>query len=188
MMGCTVRGKVPRGARGAALATSFAVVVVMVVCALIGFYIGRNVLGARYVKLGAARVETRPLVPMAPRAPVEPPLVEEPQSVIEPAQPELEPARSRPRSSRPAATRPAAAPAAAKTVTLQLGSYLKPENAKAMVQDLRNRGYSPSVVVEQQGPTTVHKVQMRQLSPERARALARDLEREGYKVGVVEAK
>jgi cell division septation protein DedD len=160
----------------------------MVVCAVIGFYIGRNVLGARYLKLAATRVETRPLVPMAPRAPIEPPLVEEPQSAIEPAQPTPEPELPPDRSSRRAARRPAAAPAPAKTVTLQLGSYLKPENAKAMVQDLRNRGYSPSVVVEKQGPSTVHKVQMRQLSPEGARALASELKREGYQVGVLEGK
>jgi len=187
MNGPGVARKARAGARGSALTTAFAVVAVILGCALVGFYIGRNILGQQYVKLGAARVRPQPWLPLAPGSPEEPPLVEQPQSVIEPAEEPTAPPRS-PRSVKAPAKRSVAPPTGPNTVTLQLGSYLKPENAEAMVRDLRNRGYSPTVVVEKQGPSTVHKVQMPRLSPEQARSLASDLKREGYQVGVVEGK
>lgn len=170
----------PGRAGGGTSAVVLAVLVVTVTCALGGFYIGRYVLGEQYLKMGAARIQQRPAPYVPPSRPVAPPVVEEPESVIEPAEQAPLPQRPEPEATAP--------PTAERdtTVTLQLGAFLKVENARALVRDLRNRGYSPAVVVEKQGQSTVHRVQMGPLSPERAQALASDLRRQGYEVGVLE--
>ena len=170
------------------------VIALVLACASAGYYVGRNVLGEQYIKRGASQLRSRPApsIPANAAAVAEPPVIEEPQSVIEPAQEEPEPARrEKPtRAGAPAAGRgegraDAAAREAAQTVTLQLGYFLKSENAKALVQDLRNRGYSPRVSAARQGESTVHRVQMGPLSPEQGRALAAELRRQGYEVGVL---
>jgi cell division septation protein DedD len=183
----TVRGET-LWPRGAASITVPLLVVVIVLCAVGGFFVGRNVLGAQYLRMGAAKIRTRPqpYVAATRRPAPAPPIIEEPQAADE-SQPEELPSQPRRRHvatppGGPARTEPGG------KITLQLGTYLKPENAKTLVQDLRNRGYAPSVTVEKEGQSTLHKVQMGPLSPEQARSLAADLQREGYKVGIVEKK
>lgn len=174
--------------RGRTLATVFLVIALVLACASAGYYVGRNVLGEQYIKRGASKLRSRPApsIPANAAAVAEPTVIEEPQSVIEPAEEEPEPAR-RERPTRAAAREEQTPPAreAAQTVTLQLGYFLKSENAKALVQDLRNRGYSPRVSAARQGESTVHRVQMGPLSPEQGRALAAELRRQGYEVGVL---
>jgi len=168
---------------GAASTTALAVAGITVVCALSGFYLGRNVLGEQYLKRGAAKLRRHaaPYVPPAASRPAEPPLVEEPLSLIEPAQrePRAPPQGARDRPPTPARPAP---------VTLQLGCFLRTENAKLLVQDLRNRGYAPKVVLEKQGRSTLHRVQLGPMPPGRARDLAAELQRQGYEVMVLEAQ
>ena len=164
-------------------------IVAMVVCGLGGFYVGRNVLGAQYLRMGAVKIRTRPspYLPAQRRSAPAPPIIEEPQAADESGQEEAPPVARR-RKHEATSPRSAAQTETNGKVTLQLGTYLKSENAKALIQDLRNRGYAPNVAGEKEGQSTLHKVQMGPLSPEQARSLASDLQREGYKVGVVQKK
>ena len=172
---------------GRALVTALAAVTVAAVCALAGFYIGRYVLGEQYLKRSASALKPRPEVyAVPPRRTSEPPvIIEEPPT----ESPEPEAPSPAPRPSKPDERKQPAPPApASSALTLQLGCYVDPGNAKQLVQDLRNRGYSPGVTTEQQGQSTLHKVVMGPLPPERARALAADLRREGYEVMVLGGK
>lgn len=177
-----------RGRSGRVLLSVFAAGLVAAVFALGGFYIGRNVLGEQYLKRAAVtpRMQGAPYVPQTAQ-PAEPRVIDEPPTVEEHSAPVR---RTRRRAEAPAAS-PAAAPreeSAARprnpAATLQLGSFLDPDNARNLVQDLRNRGYSPRITVQKDGRTTVHKVTIGPLATERARDLATDLRREGYQVGV----
>jgi cell division septation protein DedD len=174
---------------GAAGITVPLLILAITVCGLGGFYFGRNVLGAQYLRMGAVKIKARPgpyLGGQRRSAPA-PPIIEEPQAEEESRHEE---AFAAPRPRRHVATPPrATAPTEPEgKVTLRLGTYLKSENAKALVRDLRNRGYAPTVTVEKDGQSTLHKVEMGPLSPEQAQSLASDLQREGYKVGVVQKK
>lgn len=180
-----------RGHRGSALSTAFLVVAGTMACAVLGFYIGRNVLGEQYLKFGAARIRSLPPPRVQARAPAEPPVIDEPATVAEPSEPERPRTRrshsgtgSRNDQSRSTPS----APQDAGTVTLQLGSFLNSDNATNLVQDLRNRGYSPTVKLDKEGQTPVHRVEMGPLPPDRARELAADLQRQGYDVGVAEKR
>jgi cell division septation protein DedD len=176
---------------GSALTSAFAVVAVILACAGLGFYIGRNILGEQYLKLSAAKIRPLPAPQVQPRAAPEPPVIDEPASLPEPEKQQEESPRRRrdsgPQTERPSRATPAASDSSG-TVTLRLGSFLKADNAKNLVRDLRNRGYSPTVTLDKEGETPLHRVQMGPLPPDRARALAAELERQGYDVGVVQKK
>jgi len=178
-----------RGAgSGGALATALAAITVAAVCAVAGFYVGRYVLGEQYLKRSASALKPRPeAYAVTPRRTSELPVVIEEPPPAEPAAPESPPPAPRP-ATPDERTQPAPPAPASSALTLQLGCYLDPGNAKQLVQDLRNRGYSPAVTTEKQGQSTVHKVVMGPLPPERARALASDLRREGYEVMVLGGK
>lgn len=173
------------GCRGRALTVALTAAVLTAVCAVGGFYIGRDVLGEQYLKRGAATLRAQPTPYVAsPSRTVEEPVIDEPPSA-EP-EPTAPPRKPRADQQRPgghgAATTAAPSPP---TVTLQLGCFLDSRNAKELLQDLRNRGYAATVTVDKQDQTTLHRVTMGGLSPERAQALAANLRREGYGVMVI---
>lgn len=176
--------------KGSALSTAFLAVGATFACAVLGFYVGRNVLGEQYLKFGAAKVRSFPTPRAHAAVPEEPPIIDEPATAAEPEEPE----RARTRRHSSAASRadrsqqPSSGSESAGTVTLQLGSFLKEDNAQNLVQDLRNRGYSPIVKLDKEGQSPVHRVEMGPLPPDRARELADDLQRQGYDVGVAEKR
>lgn len=156
-------------------------------CALAGFYIGRNVFGGQYVKLGAARAKALP-ANAASQQSSEPAVVDEAPTDEADAEQEqtARPTLRSARVQRKARTAAAAqqTPAATGSVTLDLGSFLQERNAKSLVQDLRNRGYSPTLSAGSDSATKLSKVTMGPLSPEQGRALAAELRRQGYEVSV----
>jgi len=161
-------------------------------CALAGFYIGRNVFGEQYVKLGAARAKTLSAANLATQRSSEPAVIDE-APTDESDNGEEQPERLSPRPARMhrkarATAFGGATPAVKGGVTLNLGSFLQEKNAKSLVQDLRNRGYSPTVSVGNEGGTKLNKVTMGPLSPEQGRALAGELRRQGYEVSVGQGK
>jgi len=168
------------GCRGRALTVALTAAVLTAVCAVGGFFFGRNVLGEQYLKRGAATLRAQPTPYVAsPSRTVEEPVIDEPPS----AEPEPPAPPRKPRADKPGAV--ATAAPSPPTVTLQLGCFLDSSNAKALLQDLRNRGYAATVTVDKQDQTTLHRVTMGGLSSERAQALAANLRREGYGVMVI---
>ena len=172
--------------------STFVVVFVVLAGALgAGYYLGHDVLGGQYLRRSAAEVRQPPEQALGARAEDyryqlnEPPpsLGEGPLAYREPKTTGREQQPRRREERAPAAER--RAPAKPESYTLQVGVYAKPESSQAMVDDLRNRGYSGEVNTRDQDGQRLHTVRTGHYkSRQEAEQAAKDLAAQGYQVQV----
>lgn len=172
---------------------TFVVVFVVLAGALgAGYYLGHEVLGGQYLRHSAAQV--RQPSPQALGASAqdyryqlnEPPpnLGEGPLAYREPKTGTTGERRRRrhEETSQPATRRQRAKP---ESYTVQVGVYAKPESSQAMVDELRNRGYSGEVDTRDADGQRLHTVRTgRYKSRQEAEQAAKDLAAQGYQVRV----
>lgn len=172
---------------------TFVVVFVVLAGALgTGYYLGHEVLGGQYLRRSAA--EVRQPAGQALGASEqdyryqlnEPPpnLGEGPLAYREPKTRETE-ERRRPRHQEPSQPVTRRQPAKSDSYTVQVGVFAKPESSQALVDDLRNRGYSGEVSTSDADGQRLHTVRTgRYKSRQEAEQAAKDLAAQGYQVRV----
>lgn len=189
-----------RQRRGGTLATVLGVFVLLAGALLVGFWMGRNLLGGEYLHRSAARLQQPLQLPAAAdsteqdyRAQLnEPPpdIASGPLASPRPAPRDLFAAPASPRVHSPepvavGAPPPPSLPARPSRYTVQVGVFLRSENSQALVEDLRNRGYSGRVSTSEQEGQRVHKVVLGTYrSQAEAQRAARELQEQGYQVRV----
>jgi cell division septation protein DedD len=166
------------------------VLLAMGVAAAVGFLVGRDIIGERYVK--------RTVVPVRlPYASARSGAIGEPMATVTPTGQEalagraIEQVEVRTELGRAAAAnagkRPRApGPTPPKRYTVQVGVFLDSENSRLLQEDLKNRGYSSHLKTAEEGGQKLTRVRIGSYpNPDAAAAAAEEMWQQGYRVIVV---
>lgn len=163
------------------------VVLAIVAAAAVGFLVGRDIIGERYVKRTAVPVR----VPYASArsggigesvvrvTPIE-------QEAIEQVEVRSEPGTTPTVQTEKPLPAPKPTPAKPTRYAVQVGVFLDPENSRLLREDLRNRGYSSRVEAKEEGGQKLTRVRVGSYpNADAAAAAAEEMWQQGYRVIVV---